>query len=370
MADRGVRGEEPLNREPKISKLASVSITEDGYERNHCVQPAAEQLNARTHSVQVDGAVKEPLNLSITSLRTDFPQHEVICALQCPENRRHGMRTLVKEVQGIDWVNGAVMNCRWRGPLLKDVLGKAGIADSVEQEGTHVAFTSFQVKCQEDSWYGASIPLSRALDPDKEVVLALERNGKPLTIRHGYPVRVITPGVEGAKSVKWLDKITVQKEESPNYYMQRDYKTPLPQAVDSETAEKYWGVTPPMQEMPVNSVVVSPRKGDTVKRNEEGKVVCHGYALPSGDGGSVVKVEISADGGLTWSEAALEQHEGEGKWAWKFWRASVNMAPGNSGTILSKASDASGQTQSAVSPWNLKDVCYNGFGEARDLTVE
>lgn len=101
MSDK-VHGQEPINREPEISKLTSTFITEDGYERNHCAQPAEEQLNARTHRVLIDGCVHNSLNLSITSLRSDFPQHEVVCALQCAGNRRHDMRTVVREVQGID----------------------------------------------------------------------------------------------------------------------------------------------------------------------------------------------------------------------------------------------------------------------------
>ncbi|KAI1770569.1 molybdopterin binding oxidoreductase [Hypoxylon cercidicola] len=365
-----VHGEMPINREPEISKLTSTFITEDGYERNHCAQPTDEQLNARTHRVIIDGRVLNPLNLSISGLRSDFSQHEVVCTLQCAGNRRHDMRTVVRDVQGIDWSDGAVMNCRWRGPLLKDVLEKAGILDVDKAGDTHVAFASFQVECQEDSWYGASIPLSRALDPDKEVILALERNGKPLSVRHGYPVRVITPGLAGARAVKWLDRITVQKEESPNHYMQHDYKILPPQAVDSESAEKYWGITPPVQEMPVNSVIASPRTGETVKRDSDGKVACHGYVLPSGDGGPVVSVEISTDGGRTWSEAEFEHHNEENRWTWKLWKAKVAVAPGKSRVIVSKAIDASGQTQPAVPNWNLRGVCYNGYGEARDLVIE
>ena len=49
-------------------------------------------------------------------------------------------------------------------------------------------------------------------------------NGKLLPARHGFPVRTIVPGVLGARSVKWLDSITVSDEESPNFYQRHDYK--------------------------------------------------------------------------------------------------------------------------------------------------
>ena len=54
--------------------------------------------------------------------------------------------------------------------------------------------------------YGASVPIERALDPKNEVLLAYEMNGEPIPRDHGFPIRVIVPGVVGARSVKWLGK--------------------------------------------------------------------------------------------------------------------------------------------------------------------
>lgn len=121
----------------------------------------------------MDGAVRNILNLSISDLAHDFPQHEVICALQCAGNRRHTMRTLLKEVQGIDWFDGAVMNCKWRGPRLRDVLERAGVELEDPEKG-HVAFACYQTPTQEDGWYGGSIPLERAMREDADVIIALE----------------------------------------------------------------------------------------------------------------------------------------------------------------------------------------------------
>lgn len=111
----------------------------------------------------------------MAQLSCQFRQHKVVCALSCAGNRRHTMRTLVKEVQGIDWGDGAVMNCEWKGPLLRDILTEAGldIPDSDFDKG-HVAFACYQTVCQQDSWYGSSIELRRAMREEAEIILALE----------------------------------------------------------------------------------------------------------------------------------------------------------------------------------------------------
>lgn len=365
--------EPPLNREPDLQDLiAQGFIThKDGYDRNHGIHP---QIDGSTHRVRIDGAVSKPLELSVSDLKNDFEQHTVVCALQCAGNRRHTMRTKIKEVQGIDWSDAAVMNCKWRGPKLSDVLQRAGITlphETEQKDGAaHVAFACTATPCQEDTWYGASIPLSRALRPDADVLLALEMNDEPLTVAHGYPVRVVTPGIAGARAVKWLDRITVQTHESENFYQQHDYKVLPPDATDAESAGKYWDVTPAVQEMPVNSTVVTPAEGSTVTRDADGYVVVEGYALPSGDNGPVVKVEVSADGGVGWTDAELIHYEGEGKWSWKLWRAKLAIPSGSARTIYSRATDRAGNTQPKRSEWNLRGVCYNGYGEAAELTIK
>jgi sulfite oxidase len=113
--------------------------------------------------------------------------------------------------------------------------------------------------------YGASIPYHIAMDPSRGVMLALEMNGKPLSQKHGAPVRVITPGIAGARSVKWLDTITIQPKESTNYYQRHDYKI-LPSDVDSaEKAEQWWDKVPALEDMPINSVIAVPASDSTVR---------------------------------------------------------------------------------------------------------
>lgn len=88
------------------------------------------------------------------------------------------MRTRVKEVLGVDWFDGAVMNCTWEGPRVRDILLAAGVDDghSVHNHVApkHVHFANYGGKTQEDQWYGGSVPFDRVMCPDMDVILAVK----------------------------------------------------------------------------------------------------------------------------------------------------------------------------------------------------
>ena len=157
---------------------ASFLTYTENYDRNHGPIP---HIRSEDHVVVVEGLVSMPLKLSLHALANDFPQHRVACALQCAGNRRHSMRTRVKEVQGIDWFDGAIMNCVWEGPRLREVLLAAGVTGQEDGtsgwSGNHVHFACYQTKCREAPWYGGSVPLERAMRMNAEVLLALKVSG-------------------------------------------------------------------------------------------------------------------------------------------------------------------------------------------------
>lgn len=200
-------------------------------------------------------------------------------------------------------------------------------------------------------------------------------NGKPLTPNHGHPVRVVVPGVTGARWVKWLDRITVQNEHCKNHYVQYDYKVLPPEAIDSEKANEYWMTVPPLLDMPINSVVASPNNGDTVEMSNDGEIEVKGYAVPQGRCGPVTRVEVSGDRGKTWVDAHLKDTELKGhslndKWSWRLWKVSLPMEMGTGRVVFSRATDAGGNVQQETSPWNLRGVAYNGYGMSKDLIIK
>ncbi|RHZ53425.1 putative sulfite oxidase [Aspergillus thermomutatus] len=361
--------DKPLNREPSVKKLVASFLTpaDISFDRNHGPIP---HLSADSHRVQVDGLVSNPLALSVHQLAREFPQHEVVCALACAGNRRHTMRTMLKEVEGIDWGDAAVMNCKWKGPRLRDVLLRAGVREDARKDGLYVEFSCYQVKCQDDDWFGASVSLERCLGEDGDAILALEMNDAPLPANHGYPVRVILPGIVGARWVKWLDRITVSDHESPNFYQQLDYKVLPPTVVDQESAQPFWEQIPPMSDMPINSVVAVPEDNETVVLSSSGVMEIKGYAVPNGAGGPVTRVQVSMDGGKTWIDARIEESgQGNRRWCWVLWTAAVCPERGTGREVLSRAFDAGGHVQVEHSQWNLRGVGYDGYGRARNLTI-
>lgn len=115
---------------------------------------------------------------------------------------------------------------------------------------------------QSGECYGASIPLTYFLDDNFEPVLAYEMNDKEIPLDHGYPLRVILPGIVGARSVKWLSKVVVSDQESQSPWQQRDYKVFSP-SVTMDSVD--FNAAPAIMDTPVTSYICSHADGDVVK---------------------------------------------------------------------------------------------------------
>jgi len=266
----------------------------------------------------------------------------------------------IRKTQGIPWSTGTISNCIYTGVRVSDILGKAGL----ESDGDlHVAFTN-NSPAQDDTTYASSIPLQKALDP--HTILAYEMNQESLTRDHGYPLRVIVPGYAGARSVKWVDTITVQCEEAKNFYMQRDYKV-LPEEVrspDREDIEQIWLSTSPLQEMGVQSGICYPQSGDVIV-SSDGSVEIKGYAV-TGEDGPVKAVHVSIDEGKSWIRAEIVYQEG--KYSWTIWKCKVYEIK-ESTKIWSRAESSTGRLQPIEPAWNLRGIMSNGVCEVTGIKV-
>jgi len=351
-----INSKKPFNGETPLGILTDSFITPTDlfYVRNHLPVP---DVDVKNYELEVSGLGVKELNLSIEALKK-FPKHKIVATVQCAGNRRAEMRA-TKNLKGLEWRGGAIGNAEWAGAKLCDVLKAAGL-DENDEKIRHIHFEGLDTD-PSNSPYGASIPIEKAADPRGDVLLAYEMNGEPLNRDHGFPVRVIVPGVAGARNVKWLGRIIVSDVESDSHWQQNDYKGFNP-STDWDTVD--FTKSPAIQDMPVTSSICSPAPGAKVTGGQE--LAVSGYAW-SGGGRSIVRVDLTADGGETWTQAeSLEQDTARHPrhWGWTVWKGKVQVPEGvETAEVWSKAVDSSYnvQPESFSNIWNLRGVLSNAY---------
>jgi sulfite oxidase len=124
----------------------------------------------------------------------------------------------------LSWEGAAIGNAKWTGVLLKDVLEYSGVlgpSELTNSKSLHVQAEAYDVGA-DGKPFGTSVPLEMAIK--NGAILAFYMNGEKLSRDHGYPVRLIVPGVVGVRNVKWVDRIILSEEESDSHWQTHDYK--------------------------------------------------------------------------------------------------------------------------------------------------
>jgi sulfite oxidase len=347
----------PFNAESSRSALARDEITalDSFYCRNHGSIP---DIAIGEWRLTVDGLVTRPLSVTFEELTNRFSGHTVIATLQCAGNRRAGFNE-IREIVGEDpWGSGATSTAEWHGARLSDVLDAAGAG---HDDDLHVAFAAPDISRQASpvQSFGGSIPFAKAMS--SEVLLAWEMNRQPLPRVHGGPVRVLVPGYIGARSVKWVNAITVQEAPSRNYFQAVAYRI-LPADSDPDAASPEDGIS--LSSVALNCDILVPADGAVTPA---GSLNILGYAF-GGDGVDVARVDVSVDEGRTWRQATLAPVSS--RWAWRHWSLTVETQPGPL-TVTARAWDTNGATQpeSAASLWNPKGYANNSWARVHlDIT--
>lgn len=339
-----VRSKAPFNGGAPLDLLGAAPITPTTlfYVRNHAEVPDVDRAGFR---LTVDGSVDRELSLSLDDL-AKLPRREVEAVMPCAGNRRLELMDVAPIPGELPWGSEAASNATWSGFALADVLDLAGVRNGA----AHVAFEGLDL-CERHGHtfgFGGSIPVAKGTAA--EVLLADRMNGAPLAPVHGAPLRALVPGYIGARSVKWLSRITLQAEPSANYFQRKAYRILPPGAAPG--AEE----GPMLGEFPINVLVTSPAPEAKVRA---GRVEVAGVALVGG-GRTVARVEVSGDGGARWIDATLEWRTSA--WAWTRFRAEVELAAG-AGTIVARAwdSDGAGQPEHARETWNAKGYQNNAW---------
>jgi sulfite oxidase len=348
-----VHESEPFNAETSVAALGegSMTPTDAFYVRDHGPVP---EIDPHDWRLRVHGLVERELSLSLTALREAFREREVIATLQCAGNRRAGLMAIHDIPGESPWGPGATGTAAWSGVALADVLDLAGAAPGAGHVGFEGADPAAEATAGER--FGGSIPLDKARRP--EVLLAWAMNGHPLPPVHGAPVRVVVPGYIGARSIKWLERIELRAQPWTGYFQHVAYRLLPPEG------EAGPGAGMPLGLVALNSDVLAPVDGQVLTT---GPVQVRGYAFAGGER-YVARVDVSVDGGATWSQAELL--DDLGPWAWRHWRTTVHLAPG-SHEIIVRAWDSSAATQpdDEAGMWNPKGYVNNARPRVRIQVV-
>jgi DMSO/TMAO reductase YedYZ molybdopterin-dependent catalytic subunit len=251
-------------------------------------------VDAQGWTLAVRGLVDRPLKLSIADLRA-LPGVSEYVTLECVSN---------------DVGGGLMSTGSFTGVRLADLLTMAGARAS----GTWVAFTAVD-------GYTESIPVS-LVRASPEILVAYDLDGAALSVSHGFPARMVIPGLYGMKGPKWLTRIDLVNHESGGYWEQQG-----------------WDHNPIVK---TTSRIDAPADGGVIKL---GTVTIAGVAFAGTRG--IKKVEFSTDGGASWSEAPFKAPLSP--LTWVLWTADWTPSAEGAYRIVTRATDGAGALQDARS---------------------
>ena len=272
------------NNEPRTSHartphhLLNGTFTPNGlhFTISHAGNP---DIDPEQHRLAIHGLVKRPLVFTLDSL-SRYPLVSRMHFLECGGNSApmFSNEPIQASVQAL---HGLASCAEWTGVPLSTLLEETGIdpkAKWLVAEGADAPALS------------RSIPLKKALD---DALVALYQNGERLMPGNGYPMRLFLPGYEGNMNVKYLRRLKLVEEPAMSYYETRTYSQLLP----SGKAYRFYF----LQE--VKSFITQPSPGLAMKG--PGLYEISGIAYSGA--GPIAKVMVSADGGASWAQAALQE---------------------------------------------------------------
>jgi len=333
LSDRGPNYEAPLEyfRTP-------ITPNDEFFVRYHLSD--IPEVKAESYRISVGGeGANGQAEITFDDLKK-MPAIEVVAVNQCSGNRRGLSKP---HVAGVEWGYGAMGCAKWKGPRLKDVLSKVGVKKEAIEIGLNGADGPAVDKTPD---FIKSIPVWKAMD--ENTIIAYEMNGAPLPHFNGFPARLIVPGWTGTYWMKHLTNINVLTKPQGGFWMKPAYRIPVGEfPVVARFITQEDATSTPITEIVVNSLITSHRDGAKIKR---GKVTVSGLAWDGGYG--ITRVDVSTDGGKTWSSAALGQDLG--RFAFRPWTFELHAKRGKN-TVMVNAANKIGQTQTPA-------LLFNGAG--------
>jgi DMSO/TMAO reductase YedYZ molybdopterin-dependent catalytic subunit len=253
------------------------------------------RVEAESWSLEMSGLVERSLTVNYEQLK-DLPTVTQYLTLECISN----------EVG-----SNQIGNALWKGVRLREILSQAGVKDSVRKVVLYAA---------DD--YSDSITPDKALE--EGTILAYEMNGVPLPDGHGFPARLLVPGIYGMKNVKWLTRIELVDYDYRGYWQDRGWSDEAKIKTMSRID------VPSLAEM------------RSLRPDPDGQVMLGGVAF-AGDR-DISRVEVSTDGGQTWQQAQVK--EALSPYTWVLWIYDWSPPGRGMHTIKVRAADGMGRLQS------------------------
>ena len=235
-------------------------------------------IDPRKHRLLIHGMVDRPVILTVDEIKR-LPSTSRILFLECQGNSMLGWRApTAKSVQAL---HGATSCSEWTGVPLSLLLREAG----VQQGATWIVAEGADASGNE-----RSIPMAKVMD---DVLVAYGQNGEAVRPENGYPLRLIVPGWTGNINVKWLRRIKVVNQP----YLTRMDGVGQPTLMPDGKARQLQFI------LEAKSVITSPSGGQQLP----GPGLYEIRGLAWSGRGLVRRVEVSMDGGKTWSDARLQE---------------------------------------------------------------
>ena len=340
-----VRSLRPPDYESPVALLDSfITPVEHFYVRSHLPVPPG--LDGATWTLAIDGEVNSPVSMSLDEIRK-LPSTTITMTLECAGN---GRAFFDPPVAGIQWAKGAVGTARWAGVRLAEVLKRAGAKSTARF--VYMNGADRPLGTMPD--FVRQLPIEKAAHPD--TILAYDMNGQPITPLHGFPLRAIVPGWEGAYSIKWLTSLRLADRESDSFWVVTGYRYPTKRVAPGSTVDPK--DMAPLTGLVVKSLITRPLDGAAVG---PGKVDVAGFAWAGET--DISRVDISTDHGASWQQARLVGEQA--KYAWRRFEFTFEASRPESYLILSRATDSQGRAQPMAPPWNPSGYLWNAPDSVR-----
>ncbi|KQZ09332.1 oxidoreductase [Agromyces sp. Root1464] len=263
-------------------------------------------------SLRIHGLVDREITLTWDELLA-LPLDESVTTLACVSN----------EVGG-----GLIGNAVWLGYPIRELLAEAGPSADADM-----------VLSRSIDGFTASTPLE-VLQDDRDAILAVGMNGEPLPAEHGFPVRMVVPGLYGyVSATKWVVDLEVTRFDAASAYW----------------TDRGWSERGPIK---LSSRIDVPRQGQSVS---PGSAVLAGVAWHQHVG--IAGVEVQIDDG-EWRDADLATAINDDTWVQ--WKYEWPDASAGSHTVRVRALGADGEVQTA----KRQGVVPDGATGLDEVTVE